>query len=174
MTESKPLHWGSKVARWGLAILVALLAGAALVAAGLALRPWLFPEYHATAPLTDCDLQQQACVATFPDGATLRLEITPRPIPVYETLDLQVDLVGLEVQTVEIDFRGVSMNMGYNRPALRQESPHRFTGPGALPGCYKNPMDWEALVRVTTPDQKILAAPFRFEVYLTPQPPAGQ
>jgi hypothetical protein len=124
--------------------------------------PLLFPTVAAVAvPDPACDLHQGPCTARFRDGATVQLGIEPSPIPVVTPLNLQVQITGLEPGSVQIDFAGVDMNMGYNRVALRADGAGRYVGEGTLPVCVRERMDWEARVLLETADG-LLAAPFRF------------
>ena len=61
-----------------------------------------------------------------------------------------------------MDFAGVSMNMGYNRPRLERTAPGRWEGEGMLSVCIRERMDWEARVLLYLPG-KVLAVPFRFD-----------
>lgn len=119
-------------------------------------------EITATAPLPSCDLQQGPCQASFPNGTQITLTISPRPIVGLKQLELQVEVEGIEADAVEVDFRGLGMNMGYNRPHLKPESEGRFSGTGVLSVCVLDRMTWEATVLAST-DQGIMAAPFQFE-----------
>jgi hypothetical protein len=63
---------------------------------------------------------------------------------------------------VPVDFAGVSMNMGFNRPALAQAGPGRFAGQAVLPVCVTGRMTWQATVLIDAGSRRI-AVPFRFE-----------
>jgi len=117
----------------------------------------------ATAPLDPaCDLQKTPCEAVFPGGGQLIFSISPQPIKGLKPLQLQVQTEGLDVRSMAVDFRGLGMNMGFNRPSLARDSAGRYSGSGVLSVCILERMAWEATVLVTT-DKGILAAPFRFE-----------
>ena len=138
--------------------LLAILAGVAIYTA----RPLLSPEPALSAPLDPaCDLRLGPCMASFPKGG-LSLEILPRSIPVMAPLNLRVQLRDLEPSSVEVDFAGVDMNMGFNRVHLEAAGEGGFEGQGMLPTCVRERMAWEAKVLVQTP-AGLLAAPFRFE-----------
>jgi hypothetical protein len=87
--------------------------------------------------------------------------IEPRSIPVVKPLTLSVEMEGLEGERVEVDFAGVDMEMGFNRPQLSASGEGRYSGPGMLPVCVREVMEWEARVLIHT-QSGILAAPFRF------------
>jgi hypothetical protein len=139
---------------------------AALAAAALHVAwPLLNPQVVATAPLDpQCDLRAGACTARLPDGAAVRLELDPKTLPLLEPLRIAVEVEGLRALGVEVDFAGVDMNMGYNRPALAAEDAGRFVGTTVLPVCVRHRMDWEARVLVRTP-AGLVAAPFRFATF---------
>lgn len=142
------------------AIAALILAIAAAVGAKL----WLAsqPATTVTIPLnTACDLQAGPCASATPGGGRIELTIEPRPIPLLRPLHLTVKVEGLDARSVEVDFIGVDMNMGYNRPVLKQEDGGSFSGQTTLPVCITGRMAWQASVLVTT-DNTRLAAPFRF------------
>jgi len=153
---------GGRSARllWGLAILLSLAIGGA---AAYKAWPLLYPQVVATAALDPaCDLRAGPCTVGFATGGKVRLDITPGGIPVVTPLRLAVDVEGLDARTVEVDFAGLDMNMGYNRVRLEPTGAGRFEGQGMLPACVRNRMTWEAKVLVHTAGGT-MAAPFRFE-----------
>jgi hypothetical protein len=140
-------------------LLLVALAGVAVYK----VWPLLHPQVVAVAPLNPaCDLHRAPCVAHFPAGGQVQLDIEPHSLPVVQPLRLAVLVKGLEADRVEVDFRGVSMDMGFNRPQLRAEGGGRFSGEGMLPVCVRSHMAWEARVLLHTA-HGLLAAPFRFE-----------
>ncbi|PWB49130.1 MAG: hypothetical protein C3F18_10615 [Nitrosomonadales bacterium] len=142
------------------AIAALILAIGAAIAAKLWLVP--SPEASVTAPLDPaCDLHAGPCASAIPGGGRIELSIEPRPIPLLRPLRLAVKTQGLDARLVEVDFTGVDMNMGYNRPQLKQEGEYRFSGETTLPVCITGGMAWQAAVVVTTPKLKVVA-PFRF------------
>ena len=139
---------------------------AALAAAALHVAwPLLNPEVVASAPLDPrCDLRQGPCTAVLPNGGKVALGLAPSTLPLLEPLAIEVRLDGLRAFAVEVDFAGVDMNMGYNRPRLAAEGEGRYVGNTVLPVCVRQRMDWEARVLVRTPDG-LMAAPFRFSTF---------
>ena len=129
--------------RWTLPI-VALAA--ILGIAAIELRPLLDPHpLLLAAPDGACDLQAGPCSGRFPQGGAVTLEIAPRPIAPLAPLDLRVATQGLDPYSVQIDFVGLEMDMGYNRPTLTAVGPGRYRGEGTLPICVRDRMAWEAL-----------------------------
>ena len=117
----------------------------------------------AFAPLdASCDIQQGPCQAMFPDGGRISLSIDPRPFQGLQPLQIQVTTEGLDAQEVAVDFRGLGMSMGYNRPRLKKEAEGQFSGAGMLSVCVLQRMTWEATVLAKS-DRGVMAAPFRFE-----------
>lgn len=142
--------------------IVLLLALAVLGVAGYKLAPLLNPKTDIALPLSPCDLNRQACVATLPDGGQIEFSIEPRPIPSLKPLKLQATVRGSEVRKLEVDFAGTDMKMGYNRPAL-EGADGRFSGQANLPVCITGTMEWDATVLLDT-GKALIAVPFRFAV----------
>lgn len=142
----------------------AILAALVLIAAaGYRYSPLLLPKSDVAAePDGGCDLHRQACGAALPGGGRIELAITPRPIPMVQPLAVEVRVAGIDADKVAVDFAGVDMNMGYNRPELGAAGPGRFAGAASLPVCVTGAMSWRATVLVETGRQRI-AVPFRFD-----------
>jgi hypothetical protein len=144
-------------------VILGLLFAALVALAVHKAWPLLYPEVVATAPLDPaCDLRSGPCTARFPGGLEVRFAIEPRALPTLTPLRLAADLTGIDVRSVEVDFAGTDMNMGYNRVPLRETQQSRYEGEGMLPVCVRKRMGWEAKVLLHTP-AGILVAPFRFE-----------
>lgn len=142
------------------AILIALIL---IGVAGYRYSPLLLPKSDIAAiPDPGCDLHRQACGATLPGGGRIELAIAPRPIPVVQPLTVEVRVTGMEATKAEVDFAGVGMNMGYNRPTLPAAAPGRFAGTASLPVCITGTMSWQATVLLETDRQRI-SVPFRFD-----------
>ncbi len=109
-----------------------------------------------------CDLQTGPCRAEFPGGGRIDLSIHPRPIEGLKPLRLEVHTEGLEARSVEVDFRGLGMEMGYNRPQLERGADGNYSGAGMISVCVLGRMFWEVTVLANT-KAGVLAAPFRFE-----------
>lgn len=141
---------------------IGILALALVVVVGYKLSPLLLPKADIDAmPEAGCDLQRGPCRAAFPGGGSLEFSIAPRPIPPVSPLALEVRVAGRPADKVEIDFAGVDMNMGLNRPQLSPSGEGRFIGRASLPVCVTGAMDWRATVLVDSGRERI-AVPFRF------------
>ncbi|HJW26254.1 MAG TPA: hypothetical protein VJ576_15280 [Rhodocyclaceae bacterium] len=135
---------------------------ALVVVVGYKLSPLLLPKADVTVqPPSGCDLHRTPCEVALPGGGSAQFSITPRPIPMVAPLQLEVTVNGREASKVEVDFAGVSMNMGLNRPELKSVGNGRFSGQGTLPVCITGSMDWRATVLLETAKERI-AIPFRF------------
>lgn len=110
-----------------------------------------------------CDLQRDACKATFSDGGRITLTLRPRPIQSLQPIQIEVQTEKLEIASMAVDFRGQSMDMGYNRPQLEAVSPGHYGGSGMLASCALERMSWKVTVLATTDRGVVLAAPFVFE-----------
>jgi hypothetical protein len=144
-------------------VAVGILAAAVVGLAFYKVWPTMHPEVAARAPLNpSCDLRKGPCSVWFPEGGEVALAISPRGIPVVQPLQVTVDLKRINARKVTVDFAGVDMDMGYNRVALQQVRPGRYTGNAMLPVCVRRRMRWEAKVLVQSPGG-YLVGPFRFD-----------
>lgn len=140
---------------------VILLILAILGVVGYKLAPLLDPKTDLTLPLTACDLGRQACQVDLPDGGKIEFAIEPRPIPALKPLRLEARIDGRQARKIEVDFAGVDMKMGYNRPALAPAGNGRFSGEATLPVCITGTMEWDATLLIET-EKAVIAVPFRF------------
>jgi len=140
--------------------LVGVLLIALIVLIGYKLSPLLLPKADLTVePEASCKLQEGPCQVKLPDGGSLSFDVATRPIPLVKPFELRVEAAG--ARSVVVDFAGVDMDMGYNRPTLTEASPGVFTGQATLPVCVTGRMTWQATVLLDTPTAR-LAVPFRF------------
>ncbi len=146
-------------------VLWAILGLALLVLAAVAVYkawPVLFPRAQLTLDIDpDCDLRAGPCGTQTPGGGKVSFSIEPRSIPVIQPLQLQVVTEQMKVSSVEVDFSGVDMYMGFNRVKLKAMGNGRFVGEGRIPVCVRDAMEWDAKVLMTT-DRGLVTAPFRF------------
>lgn len=129
---------------------------------GYKLSPLLMPRADVTiTPAAGCDLHKTPCSAPLPDGGRLTLSLMPRPIPLTQPIEMTVSVEGMSTDRVQVDFAGVDMAMGFNRPTLKSNGPGQFAGLTTLPVCVTGRMTWQATVLLETGKQR-LAVPFRF------------
>ena len=108
-----------------------------------------------------CDLQKTACSLVVPGGGEVTLSIEPRPIPLVQDISIKVKTSAIDAETIAVDFKGTTMNMGPNNVTLKTHQPGVFTGKGMLPVCIRNSMEWQADVYVQT-SEGIVVVPFVF------------
>jgi len=109
----------------------------------------------------DCDLQQTSCTTQFLNGANVTFTFSPSPVKPAEYFIMEVKTDYPEVKSVQVDFHSVTMNMGFYRPELQQQSAGLYQGKGILSACTVDKMYWEATVMLET-NEGIFAAPFQF------------
>lgn len=142
--------------------IISVLVLAILLAVSYKLKDLLEPGVTATAVLDEsCDLRKGVCTSELPGGGKVTFSINPNDIPILRPLTLQVKTEGVDVSNVEVDFIGIGMEMGYNRPKLGVVDKTNFKGEAILPVCVRTKMDWEARVLLKIGDGLIMA-PFRF------------
>ncbi|WP_228276502.1 hypothetical protein [Dechloromonas sp. H13] len=141
---------------------IGILLIALVVVVGYKLSPLLLPKADLTVqPDQACDLHRGPCQVALPGGGKLEVRMNPLPIPMVKPFQVEVRIDGLSVSRVEVDFAGVDMNMGLNRPQLVASAPGLYAAEATLPVCITGRMDWQATVLVESGSQRI-AIPFRF------------
>jgi hypothetical protein len=144
---------------WTFVVVLILLL---FMAIGYKLNNTVSPHYAAEATLdSSCDLRKNTCKLILDDGSSISLEISPNKIPLLERLQVRVEMEGVSASKVEIDFTGVGIDMGYNRPELKAFSKTVFMSDAFLPVCTLTEMDWNAKVLLHT-DKGLIMAPFQF------------
>lgn len=135
---------------------------ALVVVIGYKLSPILLPKADVTVlPDPVCNLQKQSCAVNLPSGGKVELSLGGKTIPLVKPFEVQVKTSGVSPSRVEIDFAGVDMNMGYNRPELISQGEGRYVGEATLPVCITGHMDWQATVLIEAGAERI-AVPYRF------------
>lgn len=130
---------------------------------GYKLSPLLLPKADVVVqPELGCDLHRAPCTAVLPQGGRLIFSLSPRPVPVTQPIEMEVEIDGPGADKVTVDFAGVDMSMGFNRTTLRAIDAQRHVGQTTLPVCVTGRMLWQATVLVEIGRTRI-AAPFRFE-----------
>ena len=104
-------------------------------------------QYSRVQAVEDCDLRAGACRRAVA-GGWVSLSITPRTIPLMQPLHLSVEIDGLVAHAVQVEIRGLNMDMGLNRTLLQGIQDGRWEGETILPICSQRRMQWEAAVRL--------------------------
>lgn len=136
----------------------------AVVVAGALYQSWpiLFPAVQVEAKVDPaCDLRAGACTTELAGGGRVTFSIEPREIPVMRPLQLQVNIEGVDAESVEVDLSGADMYMGLNRAGLTRSEDGSFGGESIIPVCIRDAMEWEAKVMVNT-SRGLFVAPYRF------------
>lgn len=142
--------------------LIGFLLIALVVVVGYKLSPILLPSADVSVfPDAHCDLQQQACGVDLPGGGQVMLTVGTRPIPLVKPFRVEVKVTGGDARSVEVDFEGVDMKMGLNRPQLQHEGSGVFATQATLPICVTGMMEWQATVLLELGDKSV-AIPYRF------------
>lgn len=142
--------------------LIGVLLIALVVVVGYKLSPMLLPKADVTVqPDASCDLQQQDCAVALPGGGQLVLTFGSKPVPLVSPFRVNVRTQGISPAQVAVDFEGVDMKMGLNRPQLAAVGEGLFSGEVSLPVCITGSMAWQATVLLDAGNQRI-AIPFVF------------
>jgi len=142
--------------------LIGILLIALVVVVGYKLSPILLPKADVVVqPDPACDLQRQACAVKLPAGGSVELEMGTRPIPMVKPFEVRVTTSGISPGRVEVDFAGVEMNMGFNRPELSPRGNGLHSAQVTLPVCITGAMDWQVTVLIENGGQRV-AIPYRF------------
>jgi len=142
--------------------LIGLELIALVVIVGYKLSPMLLPKADVTVlPDPVCNLQREACSVALPSGGKVTLAMGTRPVPLVKPFELQVTTSGFSPTRVEVDFAGIDMNMGLNRPQLVARGEGSYAAEATLPVCITGHMDWQATVLVEAGSERI-AIPYRF------------
>lgn len=135
---------------------------ALVVVVGYKLSPMLLPKADITVqPDPVCNLQREACSVALPSGGNVTLAMGTRPVPLVKPFEVQVATSGFTPARVEVDFSGIEMNMGYNRPELAARGTGSYAAEVTLPVCITGSMDWQATVLIETGSERV-AIPYRF------------
>lgn len=141
---------------------IGVLLIALVVVVGYKLSPLLLPKADVIIqPDAACNLQHGPCRVALPDGGSVELAMGTLPIPLVKPFEARVTTQGFVPSRVEVDFTGIDMNMGYNRPRFADRGNGLHVAEVTLPVCITGQMDWQATVLIERGSQR-LAIPFRF------------
>ena len=148
--------------RWGLAFAV-LIAG---FLGGVSYQ--LLPQ-TVRAPIVlptpkSCHLEQDSCQARDSQGHHIQLSLAPRPVPVMETVQVQVQANGFStIKSAKLTITGLNMFMGYQYVDLQLEQ-GTWQGSFTLPICTQRHMQWQAQLDIQT-DTHHFRALFPFDTH---------
>ncbi len=143
--------------------LIAMLVVVLIGIIGYKLSPLLLPTADLRVmPDPGCDLNRGACRVPLPDGGSIELTLSPRPIPLVVPLKVALRIEGAAPRRVVADFAGVGMAMGLNRPRLHAREDGLWVAETSLPVCITGQMTWEVTVLVDRAGARI-SIPFRFQ-----------
>jgi len=91
-----------------------------------------------------CDLGEQTCVHPLPNGGKVSIAISPRPVPLMQTVRIEVALTGSDALVSHLDITGLNMDMGLNRVSLRSAADGTWEGETIIPVCSQRIMHWRA------------------------------
>lgn len=97
-----------------------------------------------------CDLSQGPCTVKLISGDTFTLKALPLPVVTQKDLKVEVVTNSSKLIPTEVDFTGISLNMGLIRPKLAPKN-QTYSGVFNLPICELNEMKW--LVRLILRDK---------------------
>lgn len=109
-----------------------------------------------------CNLHMGPCRAQSANGEWIELSIRPLTIPLLTPLGLTVRLHGLRVDSVNVVFTGIDVDMGRLEYPLNSADGVVYMGGASLSICSRQKMRWQALVLLKSNNRKI-AVPFEFE-----------
>lgn len=101
------------------------------------------------AKVENCNLSEKACTAVI-NGESFTLEFSPRPVSSEKKFRITLKTNAKEHTPKEIDFEGITLNMGYLRPELQKTGEGLFTRDYTLPVCELPRMDWRVRLIVVT------------------------
>lgn len=109
-----------------------------------------------------CDLHLGSCLALSTSGARIELSILPLEIPLLKPLILTVNVNGLEVDSMNVVFTGIDVDMGRLVYPLKSINGLVYEGSASLSICSSQKMKWQALVLIKL-DNREITVPFEFE-----------
>lgn len=108
----------------------------------------------------ECDLQKQDCEFEHPLFGNVKVSITPRPIKMNVKQRILIESEKEMSTEGWVDFLGLEMDMGFNRPKLIPVSDKSMAATVVLPTCTQTKMTWKSTVILKS--DKNYGAPFKF------------
>jgi len=93
-----------------------------------------------------CDLGREACLHRLPDGGEVRIDLSPRPVPLMQPVRLRVSVSNTALQPAFLEISGLNMEMGINRVPLQADGGGKWHGETIIPICSQRRMHWRAML----------------------------
>jgi hypothetical protein len=119
---------------------------------------------------SQCQLHINDCVIEH-EGVSVRLSISPRPIPIAKSLNIIAEIAGVDPEKVQLDINGSNMYMGYNRVNLTQSNSNVWQGKSILSFCTIDEMQWQITLLIHLADGHQIQAPFALTTPFQPKHP---
>ncbi len=123
---------------------------------------WDADQAHAARP--DCAVSAGPCTKPAGGGATLTLEVSPRPVRAMTELAFAVSSSRPLAGAAELALTMPGMYMGDNRVRLAPGPDGRLAGKGVIERCPSGRRTWSAAVSARSATGEALAATFTFDV----------
>ncbi|MCL2074888.1 MAG: hypothetical protein FWH15_00335 [Betaproteobacteria bacterium] len=97
-------------------------------------------------PVSDCDPGLATCVYDMPDGGSLEIDLSERPLRALHPFTARATLeAAQEVRAMRLTLSGADMDMGTINHVLEPDSEGNYRGEVVLPMCMSgNAMRWRA------------------------------
>lgn len=95
---------------------------------------------------SNCSADKNLCRIRIAPSMWISLQIVPRPITSRKKVKFLVKVSNKDLIPAEIDLVGLSLNMGYLRPALEKIDDLNYQLDFVLPFCEEEKMKWAAIV----------------------------
>lgn len=112
----------------------------------------------------NCDLQKESCIAELPSGTRFEINLEPKPILSNKITKVSLKIIEGPDIPISIDINGVDMDMGYNRPDLKQLDSGKFESSFLIPTCSTAKFDWKAVLIFKNKENELSGFPFVFQV----------
>ncbi len=140
--------------------MLTLLGCTVLAAAAFPIAEWWSqPGRYERILVEGCELHKGPCRRVI-DGAPVVFSVVPQTLPLMQPLRLRVSADGLVPHGIQVEVRGLNMDMGLNRTRLARSVEGWWEGQTVLPVCSQRRMQWEAAVRIDASRRIELAFPF--------------
>jgi hypothetical protein len=147
-----------------------LVGALALVLLGAGCNPTA-PTNNSPLAASGCDLNRERCTADTRWGA-LRLELSPRPLPVLDPIALEVRFDRTNKTHIRAQLDGVDMDMGPNVATLQRVDGQSLRGQLIIPICLTGTMKWRLRLMIRD-DAQEQTVDFSFAAPLEPGNPAA-